>query len=65
MQKHVNYHYKCSDLNPTGEYERVLFEYDNPYGFNFGSNSKRTYDYESMVICPRNSVNREILNKKR
>lgn len=47
------------------EYERILFEYDNPYGYNLGSNSKRTIDYENMINCPRNSVNRDLLAKKR
>ena len=65
MQKHINDHYKCTDLMQENEYERILFEYDNPYGYNLGSNSKRTIDYENMINCPRNSVNRDLLAKKR
>ena len=33
MQKHINYHYKSSDLMMQNEYERILFEYDNPYDY--------------------------------
>lgn len=65
MQKHLDYHYKNSCLTASGEYERIIFEYDNPYGHNLGSDLKRKIDYESMVNCPRNSVNREIVSKKR
>ena len=65
MQKHINYHYKSSDLMMQNEYERILFEYDNPYDYNLGSNSKKTIDYENLINNPRNIVNPGIITKKR
>lgn len=65
MQKHIGYHYKNSDLCAQNEHERIMFEYDNPYGYNFGATTKKESSASFAATLPRNSVNRTLLAKKR
>ena len=44
-----NYFYKGYDITNKNRLERILFEYQNPYGYNLESNSKRIVNLEQKA----------------
>lgn len=49
MFKSINYYYKGYDVTNNNRLERLAMEYQNPYGYNLESNSKRVVDYDKKV----------------
>ena len=43
---HKNYFYKGYDVSNKNRLERLAMEYNNPYGYNFGSNLRRKVDLD-------------------
>ena len=54
--KYVDYHYKQSALDFQDEIE---------YGYNFTSNSKRTFNEDNLFLKPKIAVNKNFINTKR
>ncbi len=63
--KYVDYHYKQSALDFQDEIERNRFELVNEYGYNFTSNSKRTFNEDNLFLKPKIAVNKNFINTKR
>ena len=49
MLKFSNYYYKGYDILNKNRLEKLMFEYNNPYGYNLDSNEKRYIDYDYVV----------------
>lgn len=61
-----NYYYKGYDVTSNNTLEKLLMEYNNPYGYNLDSNQKRVKNIEYDVThTNQNSVkNKEYLGKR-
>ena len=49
MDKKSSYFYKGFDITSNNRLERIMYEYQNPYGYNLESNSKRAVNYEQKA----------------
>lgn len=61
-----NYYYKGYDITSNNHLEKIIMEYNNPYGYNLDSNAKRVVDYEYKAShTNQNDVkNKEYLGKR-
>ena len=61
-----NYYYKGYDITNNSHLEKMMMEYNNPYGYNLDSNVKRIVDYEFKAThTNQNSVkNKEYTGKR-
>ena len=44
-----DYYYKTYDITNTNRLEKYMMEYQNPYGYNLESNSRRVIDHNKRV----------------
>lgn len=66
MTKFSDYFYKGYDISNKNRMEKLVMEYQNPYGYNFESCEKRVVDYEKNIIKPNQDFvkNKEYLGKR-
>lgn len=53
MGRSTDYYYKGYDITNKNHLEKILMELQNPYGYNFESNSKRIVDRD-LIVCRTN-----------
>ena len=61
-----NYYYKGYDITSNNHLEKMIMEYNNPYGYNLDSNARRVIDYDKKAIYTNqnNVKNKDFLGKR-
>lgn len=66
MARNIDYFYKGYDITNKNKMERVLMEWQNPYGYNFDTNNRRVIDYNFLATRTNQNMikNKEFNDKK-
>lgn len=66
MARNIDYFYKGYDITNKNKMERVLMEWQNPYGYNFEANNRRIIDYNFLATRTNQNMikNKEFNDKK-
>jgi len=65
LNKLSNNYYKGYDIESKSRLDKLLMEYNNPYGYNLESNLKKVINYDYLVTHPNEDYvkNKEFLGK--
>ena len=62
----IDYYYKGYDISNKNKLERLVMEYDNPYGYNFFATTRRKVNLEKKYTQTSQDIvkNKEFNTKK-